>query len=140
MPTVGDILANLRPDSIGDIFTYSILLLSFITLFAMASGNSLAQYVTFGVIILAFVDLLREGLPNFADSPTGDPIFSDLGFGTFIIHMAMFVLLATAVGAIKVRGKKGEAARPIAIVAAIMALVYTLGAFVAPEIFYTPRF
>lgn len=140
MPTVNDILLNLRPDSIGDIFTYSILLLSVVTLFLLASGNSLSQYLIFGTLILGFVDLLRTGLPNFANSPTGDPLFADTGFGTFILHVAMAILLASVAGAAKVRGRKGEAARPVAILATLVATGYTIASFVQPELIYLPRF
>lgn len=140
MPEVGEILVNLRPNSIGDIFTYAIFLMSIATLFLMASGNAFPQYLIFGTMILTFVDLLRAGLPNPANSPTGDPLFSDAGFGTFIIHLAITLLLASVAGAIKTRGSKGESARPIAILAAVIAAGYTIASFLVPEIIYLARF
>ena len=129
-------IAVVRPNSIGDIFIYSIFLLGFITLLPMPDGNDPAQYLTFGVILMCILDLLRGDGTNFPIAGA-----DDRGFFTFMIHVLMFVFAFITAGVVRRNTKQKAGATPaLAVINGLIAVMYAIASFIAPEVIYSPIF
>lgn len=125
-------LALVRPDSVGDIFIYTIFGIALISLFPMPDGNDSAQYLLFGVIFICIIDLLRGDGSNFAI-----PGFDNRGFGAFLIHVLNFVFFFITAGV--VRGNTKQKAGPVpvlAVLGGIIALLYAAASFFATDAIY----
>lgn len=132
------IVELLRPDTIGDFFIYVIFFLSMLLLFVTPEKNDTPNYLTFIVLFACVLDLLR-GNPSVQDTisipePWG---LSDEGFFTYLLHIVMFVFPLIAGGMTRRKGRKGGAALPVALLIGLIAGVYAIGTFLAPDAFYS---
>jgi hypothetical protein len=125
------ILNILRPDSIGDFIIYTIFFLSLVLLVVIPEKNETPLYIVFGIIFLCVVDLLRTQTNNF-------PIagFDNKGFGTFLIHIAMGIAPFIVAGMVRKHGRKGGSVIPIGLLMGFIGVLYALGSFFNPELFY----
>ncbi len=129
LQSIGDAL---RPDSLGDIFTYAVFFLALLTLIFMPDGNERPTYLLFGTIFLAIFDLFRTGIPV----PFDRALVADTGFVTFFTHMLMFILPAIATGLTRTRKKQGGMARILGLTTTLVAVLYTVLSFIDPVLFY----
>lgn len=129
-----EILAILRPDSLGEIIIYVIFFMALLMLFFTPEKNEQANYLTFGIMFCALIDLAR--------GRTGGPIpiegFDDTGFGTMLIHIYMAIIPFIIAGLVRIRGRKNRAVVPIALVLGVIGMLYAIGTFIAPGTFYAP--
>lgn len=130
MDILNGILEAIRPETLGDIFIYTIFVLSVVNLILLPDGNDIPMYLIFTVLVLCVVDLLR----NEANLPIQGT--DDRGFFTFIIHIGMFLAPAFTAGAIRVRNNKGGSARLVALLISLIGLLYLVGTFYDPAMFY----
>lgn len=129
----GQFLEVVQPDSIGDIFIYIIFFMSFIALLPMPDGNDTATYLLLGVMLMCILDLLRQA----GDFPVAGS--DNEGFFTFIIHIIMFVFLFITAGVVRSNTKqKAGPVIPIAILTALIAVMYAVSSFFAPDAIYAP--
>ncbi|MAU10698.1 MAG: hypothetical protein CL607_12820 [Anaerolineaceae bacterium] len=126
---VGDAL---RPDTLGDYFIYLLFIINFLVLVLTPEKNDRANYMILAVLFACVIDLMR--------GRNGEVIpvdgFDDLGFGTMMTHLIMGIVPFLAAGGIRVPGRKGRLAIPVAILAGIMGSIYAIFAFVAPNVVY----
>jgi len=127
---IEQILQALRPDTIGAIFIYTILLLSVLMTILTPDGNDMATNLQFAVIFFCVLDLLRGGVSF--PIPGAD----DAGFFTFFLHVGMFVIPFIIAGTVRKKGRQGGAVLPVAVLTGVIALVYAAGAFFDPNTFY----
>lgn len=139
-----DILRNLEPTNLGNYMAYIIFFLSILALFLMPEKNTMPLYLTYAVIFAAAVDLLR-GPQGELFSSFGAPLygggsgymgFGNQGFGTLMIHVAMGLLPFIAGAMIRRRGRQGRWAMPVEFIIGFIGAIYTVGAFMMPEMFY----
>jgi hypothetical protein len=132
MEVVNQVLEIIRPETMGDLFIYAIFLLTVLNLAFIPEKNDLPVYLHYAVILMCILDLLREGaaLPI---QGTGDT-----GFFTFLLHIGMFIAPMLSAGAIRLpKGKRGtNYARMIAVLITLIALLYAVGSFAEPALFY----
>ena len=136
MEQVGEVfnqfLQVVQPQSVGDIFIYVIFFLSLFALFPMPDGNDTAQYLLFGTMLLCILDLLRGDGSNFPIAGA-----DDTGFFTFMIHILMFVFLFITAGVVRSNTKqKAGAVIPLAVLTALIAVMYAVASFFAPDAIY----
>lgn len=139
-----DIVNLLTPSSLSDFFAYGILLLSLATLFAMPEKNNTPLYIMYVVIFFAVLDLLRGDNgelfstigATFYGGGSGYLGFGNQGFGTMFTHLGMGLLPLVGGAMIRRRGKQGRFGMPLAFLTGIVGMVYTIGAFTSPQLFY----
>lgn len=135
---LNDILAILRPDTLGDYFIYTVFLMAFLQLMVTPDKNDTVVYSTFFVIICCVLDLLRDdgaGIPISAEiAEIG--IFDNDGFVTFLMHIAMAVLPFINAGLIRRKDRQGKFAVPVALLAGMIGTVYAVVSFFAPDMIY----
>lgn len=128
-----------RPDSIGDVFIYTIFIGTIVNLSTMPDGNDFPQYLMFGVIFFCIIDLLRSA-PGFPIPGTDDE-----GFVTFIIHVGMFVFPWIAAGATRTRRgaggvSKGGPSVIFAVLTGVIGALYSVLSFLLPQVTYQTIF
>lgn len=130
-----DIIAIIRPDTLGDYFIYIIFILSLIQTVVTPEKNNVVTNIAFVVIVCCIFDIIRGSQPNLLNIP--EPWgFTDQGFLTFMIHIAMAVLPLVAAGMVRRRGREGALAVPVALLTGGFGILYAVGAFFAPQVFY----
>lgn len=131
---IDDVIAILRPETLGDLFIYISFLGALIATALIPEKNDGPMYLMFIVMFMAVIDLLRgDGSALPIDG------FDNQGFGTFIIHIAMGILPFIAAGMVRRKGRKGGAAAPFMIMLGFIGVVYAIGAFAVPDAFYGSR-
>lgn len=136
----------LRPDSLSDIFIYLVFFISLLAIFTIPEKNVQAPYMMYAVVLCCIVDLLRgrggEGLSSVANfQVAGQNILSDTGLLTFIIHIIMFVFPLIAAGLTRRFGQRaGALAVPSCLLAGLFGGLYTVLAFVDPNLVYSAMF
>ena len=99
----------------------------------MPDGNDTATYLILGVMRMCVLDLMRQA----GEFPI--PGADDKGFFTFIIHIVMFVFLFITAGVVRSNTKqKAGPVVPIAILTALIAVMYAVSSFFAPDAIYAP--
>lgn len=130
MPDMSIILNALEPNSLGDIFIYSIFFLSLFSLFLLPDGNERSMYLLFGTMFLAVIDLFYGALQD--QLPFDDQLTID--FIHFLVQLLMFILPALAAGLIRIRKKKGGTARILGFVTVLIAVIYVVMNFMQPGV------
>lgn len=126
---------QLRPDNLASLFNYLMLVLALIAIAVTPEKSTTSQYLMFAVIFFVIVDLLRgDGRAIPIDG------FDNQGFGTFLIHIGMFVFPLVAGGMVRRAGRKGGLALPMCLITGLLGGLYALGSFLAPAAFYSVIF
>ena len=124
---VGAFFATLRPETLADILVYIVFFLALLTTFLLPDGNDMAGNLLYGTMILALFNI-TVGVEWYNDSDIVRAL------PAFIARVCMFLLPFVAAGASRTRKNKGKAALPLAIVAGVVGLIYTVGTFALPEV------
>lgn len=137
------IIAVIRPDSIGDIAIYIIFFLSIIGLSAIPEKNVLSPYLMYIVLLCCVIDLIRgaggQAIPMLNRFVIGgENLLENRGFLTFLIHIIMFTFPLVAGAMVRRQGRKGALALPLCMITGLIAGVYSLAAFYAPLVIYGP--
>ncbi len=132
MEVLNQVVEIIRPETMGDLFVYGIFLLSMLNLAFIPEKNDLPVYLHYAIILMCILDLLREGAALPIEG-TGDT-----GFFTFMLHIGMFLAPMVSAGAIRLpKGKRGtNYSRMIAILVTMIAMLYAIGSFAQPALFY----
>lgn len=132
MEVLNQVVEIIRPETMGDLFVYGIFLLSMLNLAFIPEKNDLPVYLHYAIILMCILDLLREGAALPIEG-TGDT-----GFFTFMLHIGMFLAPMVSAGAIRLpKGKRGtNYSRMIAILVTMIAMLYAVGSFAQPALFY----
>jgi hypothetical protein len=127
------ILANLRPETLGDLFIYIIFIGGLISTLFIPEKNNQPLYLMFAVMFFAVLDLIRG-------DGTTLPIegFSDDGFATYLIHIGMGILPFVAAGMVRFPPgrKKSGITIPFLILIGFIGALYAVGTFAVPDAFY----
>jgi hypothetical protein len=139
------IITALRPDSLADIFLYLILFGSVAALATIPEKNVLSPYLMYAVILAVIIDLFRGGgdllgsLGNIRIG--GEPILSNRGLLTFILHIIMFALPLMAAGLVRRYGRKqGALAVPMCLLVCLIGGFFAVISFFAPSVVYGRMF
>lgn len=125
---VGGFLQTLRPDSLADIVCYIIFLLALITSMLLPDDNAQSTNLLYGTMLLAIFEITVGQTWAVRSAPL------EQAFPAYIGRVCLFLLPFIAAGSVRVKGKKGRAGMPLAIVIGILGLLYFIGSFVAPQI------
>lgn len=135
------IVAVLRPDTLGDIAIYIIFILSVIALATIPEKNVISPYLMYVVLLCCVIDLIRgaggQAIPALNRFVIGgENLLENNGFITFLIHIIMFTFPLVAGAMVRRQGRKGALALPICVVTGLIAGVYALAAFYVPLSIY----
>lgn len=128
-----DILAILRPETLGDLFIYIIFIGALISSVFIPEKNDTPSYLMFAVMFFAILDLIRGD-----GSTLPIPGFDNTGFGTYLIHIFMGIFPFVAAGMVRFPPgqRKSGITIPFLLLIGFIGAIYALGTFVLPETFY----
>lgn len=123
----GAFFATLRPETLADILVYLVFFIALLTTFLLPDGNDMAGNLLYATMILALFNI-TVGVEWYEDTDIVRALTA------FVARVSMFLLPFIAAGASRSRKNKGKAALPLAIVAGVIGLIYTIGTFALPEV------
>ncbi len=118
-----DIWGVLQYEDIWDLFIYIIFFMSLIMMMLIPDKNLQPTLLMSAVLLFTVIDKVRPETPSNVFFVPG---FDDRGFGTFMIHIGMFVFPLIAGALVRGRTDKDKRALPLGILTGIIAGVYTL--------------
>ena len=132
--TLSDVGSLLRPDSLGDIFIYTIFFGCLITLAFIPDGNDRAQYLLFGTMLMCVVDLLvAQQIFQRGDA-------SSEALAAYAVHIGMFVFPFITAGSIRAGKRKVGPSILLAALIGVIASLYTVMSFADPGTTYNKMF
>lgn len=119
------------PQSIADIFIYTIFFLSLLMLALIPDKNQLPTYLMTAVIFLCMIDKIRQATNQI-------PIagLENDGFATLLIHIMLFVFPLMSAGLIRGTGRKDKRGMPVGILISLISGLYAVGSFLLVSTFY----
>lgn len=135
------IIAVLRPDSLGDFMVYGVFIMCIVMLAAIPEKNVLPPYLIYITMFACILDLLRGAggstIPVLNQFQVGgENLLGNRGFLTFMLHIIMFVFPIIAGAMTRKHGRKGGFALPIGLVTGLIGGLYVFLAFFVPNVTY----
>lgn len=139
------LVAILRPDSLADLFVYTVFILCILTLAAIPEKNVVPPYLIYVAMFCCILDLVRGAGGNTVPFLNrfvigGENLLSNRGFLTFMMHIIMCLFPMIAGAMTRKHGRKGGLALPLGLSAGIVAGMYVVGAFFLPNAVYAKIF
>jgi hypothetical protein len=127
-PLFEGFIQTLKPESIADFMCYIIFFLALITSMTLPDDNAQSTNLLYATMLFAIFELtVGQEWASLAA-----PI--EQALPAFFVRVGLFLCPFIAAGSVRVKGKKGRLGLPLCVVIGIFGVLYSIGAFVVPQI------